>query len=73
MRRLLRGCEVVPLDEAGAHTVGSLLGKTRTKDVVDASVAVLALRHGADVISEDAEDMQRLLSVAHAKVSIIGV
>src|SRR5258708_2090093 len=46
MRRLLRGCEVVPLDEAAAHAAGSLLGKTRTKDVVDASVAVLSRRRG---------------------------
>ena len=73
MRRLLRGCEVVPLDEAAAHAAGSLLGKTRTKDVVDASVALLSIRHGADVISDDAEDIQRLLSVARAKVSIMDV
>jgi predicted nucleic acid-binding protein len=73
MRRLLRGCEVVPFDETAAHTAGSLLGKTRTKDVVDASVAVLSIRHGADVISDDAEDIQRLLSFARAKGSIIDV
>jgi len=73
MRRLLRGCEVVPFDEAAAHAAGSLLGKARTKDVVDASVAVLSIRYGADVISNDTEDIQRLLSVAHAKVSIIDV
>lgn len=73
MRRLLRGCEVAPFDEAAAHAAGSLLGKTRTKDVVDASVAVLAIRHGADVVSDDAEDIGRLLSVARAKVSIIEV
>jgi selenocysteine lyase/cysteine desulfurase len=73
MRRLLRGCEVIPFDEAAAHAAGSLLGKTCTKDVVDASVAVMSIRHGADVISDDAEDIHRLLSAARAKVSIIGV
>jgi predicted nucleic acid-binding protein len=73
MRRLLRGCEVVPFDEPTAHTAGSLLGKTRTKDVVDASVAALAVRHEADVVSDDAGDIRRLLSVARAKVSIIDV
>ena len=73
MRRLLRGCEVVPFDEAAAHAAGSLLGKARTEDVVDASVAVLSIRYGADVISDDTEDIQRLLSVAHAKVSILEV
>jgi predicted nucleic acid-binding protein len=73
MRRLLRGCEVVSFDEAAAHAAGSLLGKTRTKDVVDASVAVLSIRHRADVISDDAEDIQRLLSGARARVSIVDV
>lgn len=73
MRRLLRGCEVVPFSEAAAHAAGSLLGKARTKDVVDASVAALSILHGADVVSDDAEDIQRLLSVARARVSILGV
>src|SRR5258708_28141774 len=73
MRRLLRGCEVVPFDEEAAHAAGSLLGKARTKDVVDASVAVLSIRYGADVISDDTDDIQRLLSVARAKGSIMGV
>jgi len=31
MRRLLRGCEVVPFDEAAARAAGGLLGKTRTR------------------------------------------
>ena len=66
-RRLLRGCEVVSLDEAAAHVAGALLGKSRTKDVVDASVVVLSIRHGADVVSDDAEDIQRLLAVARGK------
>jgi predicted nucleic acid-binding protein len=73
MRRLLRGCEVVPFDEAAAHAAGSLLAKTRTDDVVDASVAVLASRDGADVISDDAEDIRRLLYAARANAAIIEV
>jgi hypothetical protein len=71
MRRLLRGCEVVPFDEAAAHTAGSLLGKTRTRDVVDASVVVLSIRHRADIVSDDSNDMERMLSVAGVKVSIL--
>jgi predicted nucleic acid-binding protein len=73
MRRLLRGCEVVSFDEPAAHIAGSLLGRTRTTDVVDAAVAALAIQHEADVVSDDAADIRRLLSVAHARVSIIGV
>lgn len=73
LRRLLRGCEVVPFDEAAAHLAGSLLAKSRTKDVVDASVAELASRRKADVVSDDAADIQRLLAAARTKVAIIDV
>ena len=73
LRRLLRGCEIVPFDEIAAHAAGSLLGKTHTTDVVDASVAVLSIRRGADVITDDAKDIRRILSVARAKASIVAV
>jgi predicted nucleic acid-binding protein len=73
MRRLLRGCEVVSFDEPAAHAAGALLGKTRTKDVVDASVAALAIRHEADVVSGDAGDIRRLLAATRTKVSILDV
>lgn len=73
MRRLLRGCEVAPFDEAAAHAAGSLLGKTRTQDVVDAAVVVLSIRRGADIVSADAKDISRLLSAARAKVAILDV
>src|SRR4051812_10813763 len=71
MRRLLRGCEVVAFDEAAAHAAGSLLGKTRTRDVVDASVVELSIRKLADVVSDDADDIRRLLTAANAKTSIL--
>ena len=71
MRRLLRGCEVVAFDEAAAHAAGSLLGKTRSRDVVDASVVELSIRRVADIVSDDADDIRRLLAAANAKTSIL--
>jgi predicted nucleic acid-binding protein len=73
MRRLLRGCEIAPFDEEAAHAAGSLLGKTRTHDVVDASLVVLSIRRGADIVSADVKDISRLLSAARAKVEILEV
>ncbi|HSU39842.1 MAG TPA: PIN domain-containing protein [Polyangiaceae bacterium] len=70
LRRLLRGCEVIAFDERAAHAAGALLGRSRTRDVVDASVATLSIRMHADVISNDAEDIRRLLAAANAKTSI---
>jgi hypothetical protein len=71
MRRLLRGWEVALLDEAAAHAAGALLGKACTKDVVDASVVALAVGRSADVVTDDGDEFERLLSVARARVSII--
>jgi predicted nucleic acid-binding protein len=73
LRRLLRGCEIVTLDEAQAHAAGALMGKARTKDVVDASVVVLALLRNAEIVTDDAHDILRLLSAARAKLSVVGV
>jgi len=70
MRRLLRGCEVVAFDEAGAHRAGALLGKSRTTDVVDASVVALAIERGADIQTGDVTDLERLTGAARAKVAI---
>jgi hypothetical protein len=71
MRRLLRGCEVVTFDETAAHAAGALLGKTRSRDVVDASVAELSIRKVADIVSDDADGIRRLLAAANAKTSIL--
>jgi hypothetical protein len=73
MRRLLRGCEVVPFDEVSAHAAGRLLALTKTADVVDAAVAHLGSKHHADVVSGDPHDIRRLLLASRAKSRVIEV
>jgi predicted nucleic acid-binding protein len=73
LRRLLRGCEVLPLDEEAAHEAGALLGMSSTSDIVDASVAVAALRRRADVLTSDSGDLRRLMALARAKGRVIDV
>ena len=73
LHRLLRGCEVVALDEAAAHRVGALLGKSRTTDIVDAAVVVLAIDRNADVQTGDAEDIRRLSGAARTRLRILSV
>jgi predicted nucleic acid-binding protein len=51
---------------------GALLGKTRTSDLVDATVATLAARYGADVVTSDASDLRKLLTALGAKSSVLG-
>jgi hypothetical protein len=71
LRRLLRGCEVAVLDEAGAHTVGALLGKSHASDLADASVVSLASALTADVVTSDRRDIERLLAVIRRKLRIV--
>jgi hypothetical protein len=47
-----------------------LLASARMTDVVDASVVVVAASHEALIISDDAQDLQRLLNVGGMKLTI---
>ncbi len=71
LRRLLRGCEIVPLTEQGAHAAGALIGRAATRDVVDAVVAQTAADLHANVITGDRGDILLLLQAAGATSHII--
>jgi predicted nucleic acid-binding protein len=73
LRRFLRGCDVVAFDELDAHEAGRLLGRSQTSDVVDAAVVVLAIAHGAEIVSDDREDIARLLVVARSSLPFVHV
>ena len=73
LRRLLRGCEIMPLTEQSAHAVGELMGRAATRDVVDAVVAQTAADLRADVVTGDRADIRRLLQAAEAPGQIIDV
>lgn len=60
LRRLLRGCEVVAFAAEQAHTVGALLGKARSSDVIDAHLVVTAANATAIVLTSDPDDLRRL-------------
>jgi predicted nucleic acid-binding protein len=71
LRRLLRGCEVVPLTEHRAHAAGQLLGRAGSADVVDAAIAQLAAELRADVVTGDQADIRRLLDATGSPSRII--
>lgn len=62
LARLLRarGLAVQELDLDEARACGVLCGRSSTSDVVDASVALLARRHSAVVVTSDPDDLRRL-------------
>lgn len=52
--------DVRALDLDEARAAGVACGLSRTADVIDASVAILARRHGAVVVTSDPDDIRRL-------------
>lgn len=62
LARLLKSglLDVRDLDLEEARAAGTLCGMTATADVIDASVALLARRHDAAVVTSDPDDLRRL-------------
>jgi hypothetical protein len=62
LRALLNGptTEVPPLDRILAEAAGVLCGRAGTSDVIDASVAIVARRKRAVVVTSDPDDLRRL-------------
>lgn len=54
------GTDLMPLDGPDATTVGLLLARTATADIVDAHVAICAQRANQAVVSSDAADLRRI-------------
>jgi hypothetical protein len=57
LSRLLAGCETETLDDSLARSVGALVGRASTTDIVDACVVEGALRRHDLVISSDPTDL----------------
>ena len=60
LSRLLRGCQIEELTEARARAAGVACARSRTRDVVDASVVVGALARGDLVVTSDPDDLRRI-------------
>ncbi|WP_419943853.1 twitching motility protein PilT [Candidatus Poriferisodalis sp.] len=60
MSRLLSGCRIETLDEAGARSAGAACARAGTSDVVDAAVVVGAAARGDVVVTSDQKDLQRI-------------
>jgi hypothetical protein len=70
--RLLRGVEVVPLDDELGRRSGMLLSRVRNADATDAAVVLLAA-DGDRVLTSDPGDIQRLATVAALEIELISV
>ena len=65
----LRGVEVRPLDHTLGRGAGELMHTTRTTDVVDASLALLA-NDGDDIVTADVDDLEILVAATGRHVEL---
>lgn len=72
LARLLPGVEVVPLDDALGRRSGVLLGRTKTTDVIDGAVALLAA-DGDEILTSDAREILPLVEATGKHVDIVDV
>jgi hypothetical protein len=72
LSRLLAGVDVVALDNEQGRRAGTLLAKSRTSDVVDASVVLLAT-DGDEILTSDPNDLRILCEAASLGVDLIPV
>jgi hypothetical protein len=68
--RALRHCVVADFDPL-AREVGELCGRTRTSDICDAHVALVAARDGDVLYTSDPADLGRLLRALGGKRAVV--
>jgi hypothetical protein len=71
LRRFLRGCAIAEFSETDAHKTGRLLARSKTSDVVDAAVVVLAVDFAAEIVTADRADIAHLLGAARVSLPIV--
>jgi hypothetical protein len=72
LARLLPGLDVTPLDTTLGKRAGVLLGRSRTADVIDAALVLLAT-DGDFLLTADPDDLTALAVSAGLHVDIISV
>ncbi len=68
--RLLRGCDIAGFPSEDAKSVGVILAKAGTSDVVDAHVLLIALRREAVIVTSDPNDIGHLNDAMGAKLAV---
>ena len=72
LARLLAAVEVAAIDEELGRRVGLLLSASRTRDVIDAAVVLLA-EDGDLILTSDARDLKPLAAAAGVHVELVPV
>jgi hypothetical protein len=70
LSQALRFCVAAPFDDV-APSVGILCGESRTTDICDAHVAIIARKHGGVVYTSDPDDLAHLLGCSPGRRTTI--
>ena len=70
LARFLVGCDIEPLDDDQARSVGSLAARAETPDVIDACVVEGALRRHDVVVSSDADDLTGIATAVGRRLEV---
>jgi hypothetical protein len=70
LARALRGIDVAALDDAVGRAAGVLLGRTGSKDAVDAALVALAADDDR-IVTSDPGDIRRLVAAAGRHIDVV--
>ncbi len=73
LSRLLRGCRVEDLTEDRARSVGVACARSRTSDIVDASVVIGALARKDLVVTSDPDDLTKIAESLGRRIALCRV
>lgn len=69
LARLLEAIELHPMDDG--RTVGSLLARAATSDVVDAHLVVTAVRISQPIMTGDTADIEKLVAILPGRRPVV--
>lgn len=71
LRRFLRGCDLVEFSTDDAHAVGELAGRSKSADVVDVHVVLVASRHGWPIVTSDEGDLRPIVEALPTPLGLL--
>lgn len=73
LSRLLAMCDVEPMSEEQARSVGVLAGRAGHEDVIDVTVVEGAARRGDAVVTSDEDHIHKIAEAARTRLRIVSV
>ncbi|MFE6386973.1 MULTISPECIES: hypothetical protein [Nocardiopsis] len=73
LAHVVKGCEMIGVDDPMARRIGKLLGISGTSDIVDAMVVLVAMETGATVLTSDPVDIGKIAEAVKARIPLVTV